>query len=55
MENSPWAIATNKHVAHLDSTQGKECPFCIQDETLVHLFCGCGRLGLLCNLLNNGV
>ncbi len=27
------AIATNKHVAHLDSTQGKECPFCIQDET----------------------
>ncbi len=45
------AIATNKHVAHLDSTQGKECPFCIQDETLVHLFCGCGRLGLLCNLL----
>lgn len=43
------AIATNKHVAHLDSIQGKECPFCIQDETLVHL--SCGRLGVLYNLL----
>lgn len=36
---------------HLDPNQGIDCPFCVQDETLVHLFCGCGRLGVLFNLL----
>jgi len=45
------AIATNKHVAHLDPSQGVECPFCTQNETLVHLFCECCRLGELFHLL----
>jgi len=49
------AIATNKHVGHLDPSQGVVCPCCIQNETsqmnLVHLFCGCCWLGVLFSLL----
>ncbi len=33
-----WAVATNRHVAHIDPTVGKECPFCGTDESIDHLF-----------------
>lgn len=32
------AIATNRHVAHLDPSVGKEFPFCLENETIQHLF-----------------
>ena len=42
------AIATNRHIAHLDPGHGRGCLFCGQDESLVHLFTECPRLtGLL--------
>ena len=45
------AIATNRHVAHLDPGHGRGCLFCAQDESLVHLFteysCLTGLLGVV--------
>ena len=30
------AIATNRHIAHLDPGHGVGCPFCAHEESLVH-------------------
>lgn len=46
-----WAIATNKHLAHVDPTVGKECIFCGHEETLKHLFLDCSRLNDLFQIL----
>ncbi|KAL6466211.1 hypothetical protein MHYP_G00263440 [Metynnis hypsauchen] len=45
------AVATNRHVAHIDPTIGSECPFCGREETVEHLFLHCIRLTGLLNLL----
>ena len=45
------AVATNRHVAHIDSRASKNCPFCQEDETLEHLWLRCPRLGSLFALL----
>ena len=45
------AIATNRHIAHLDPSQGVGCVFCGQGETLAHLFLQCDRLGGLFRFL----
>lgn len=50
MENSSWSHC-HRHTAHIDPDQEVSCPFCSLDETLVHLFCGCSRLGVLFGLL----
>lgn len=42
-----WAIATNRHVARLDPAVGENCLFCGREETVVHLFLTCERLGEL--------
>lgn len=39
-----WAVATNKYLAHVDPTVGKECSFCAHEESLKHLFLDCIRL-----------
>ena len=39
------AIATNRHVAHLDPGVGVGCPFCAVPESLQYLFVQCLRLG----------
>lgn len=38
------AIATDRHVAHLNPAVGSECRFCGEQEDLEHLFLKCGRL-----------
>ncbi|KAL6469061.1 hypothetical protein MHYP_G00225850 [Metynnis hypsauchen] len=45
------AVATNRHVAHIDPTIGSECPFCGREEDVEHLFLHCIRLTGLLNLL----
>lgn len=45
------AIATNRHLAHLDNALGEGCPFCGQEETVLHLFSECQRLSALFVLL----
>ena len=45
------AIATNRHIAHLDPSQGVGCGFCGQAETIAHLFLQCSRLEGLFRLL----
>lgn len=37
-------MGTNIHVAHIDSTVCRECPFCQQEESINHLSLKCGRL-----------
>lgn len=37
-------IATNRHVAHLNTGSGEGCPFCSAGETTEHLFLECARL-----------
>lgn len=39
-----WAVATNRHVAHIDPTVEKKCPFCDLEESTDHLFLYCSRL-----------
>ncbi len=46
------AIATNRHVAHLNPAVGEECSFFRVEETVEHLFLRCSRLGSLFRLLN---
>lgn len=38
------AIATNRHLVHLDPSIGEGCPFCSGGESLQHLFILCPRL-----------
>lgn len=45
------AIATNRHVAHLNPAVGGQCWFCDEGEDLEHLFLKCKRLGNLFELL----
>lgn len=45
------AIATNRHVAHLNPAVRKECVFCGIEETVNHLFIDCFRLKELFNFL----
>ena len=45
------AVATNRHVAHIDPTIVSECPFCGREEAVEHLFLHCVRLTGLLNLL----
>ncbi|KAL6472453.1 hypothetical protein MHYP_G00186410 [Metynnis hypsauchen] len=45
------AVATNRHVAHIDPIIGSECPFCGREEAVEHLFLHCIRLTGLLNLL----
>lgn len=45
------AIATDRHVAHLNPAVGGECRFCGIEENLEHLFLKCNRLQGLFNLL----
>jgi len=45
------AIATDRHVAHLNPAVGGECRFCGEQEDLEHLFLKCERLQSLFNLL----
>ena len=47
------AIATNRHVAHLNPAVGRECPFCGIEETVDHLFINCVRLGSLFIILKS--
>ncbi len=46
------AIATNRHVVHLDPSVGVGCPFCSEVETVFHLFVQCSRLNDLFTLLS---
>ena len=39
------AIATDRHVAHLNPAVVGQCRFCGQDESVEHLFLRCDRLG----------
>ena len=45
------AMATNRHLAHLDPEVEEGCPFCGEGESLQHLFLLCPRLGGLLGLL----
>lgn len=45
------AVATNRHVAHMDPRTGNHCLFCLTEETLQHLWLGCSRLAGLFSLL----
>lgn len=45
------AIATNRHVAHMNPAVGKECVFCGIEEMVNHLFIDCFRLKELFNFL----
>lgn len=45
------AIATNRHVVHLNPNVGVGCPFCSENETIFHLFVQCVRLGDLFSFL----
>lgn len=47
------AIATNRHVAHLNPAVGGCCSFCSAEETIEHLFLQCLRLGGLLELLDS--
>lgn len=49
------AIVTDRHMAHLNLTVGRECSFCGQEKNLDHLFLRCGRLRGLFNLLTHWV
>ncbi len=46
------AIATDKHVAHLNPAVGVGCRFCGKEENLEHLFLKCKRLEGLFDVLN---
>ncbi len=46
------AIATNRYVVHIDPSVGVGCPFCIEVETVFHLFVQCTRLNELFTLLS---
>ncbi len=48
-------IATNRHRAHLDPEVGVGCPFCIEQETVFHLFLKCERLQPLFCILEEWV
>lgn len=50
-----WAVATNRHVAHIDPTVGKECPFCGTEESIDHLFLHCLRLRGFIQILDGWV
>lgn len=45
------AIATDRHVAHLNPAVGGQCRFCGEGEDLEHLFLKCNRLNDLFELL----
>lgn len=45
------AVATNRHVAHIDPRAGSHCWFCQNEESLHHLWLGCPRLTPLFALL----
>ena len=45
------AIATYRHVAHLDPSTGLGCPFCSEVESLSHWFLHCQRLEELFSLV----
>ena len=45
------AIATNRHLVHIDPDIGEDCPFCSAGESLQHLFIQCPRLGDIFNQL----
>ena len=45
------AIATNRYRVHVDPELGEGCIFCLQVETLAHLFVQCPRLDILFELL----
>lgn len=47
------AIATNRHVVHLNPNVGVGCPFCSEVESLFHLFAQCLRLGDIFSILKN--
>lgn len=47
------AIATDRHVAHLNPAVGGECRFCGEQEDLEHLFLKCGRLQEFFNFLKD--
>lgn len=38
------SIATNRYVTDLDSSVGRGCPVCGEEETVQHLFSFCSRL-----------
>lgn len=46
------AIATDKHVAHLNPAVGVECRFFGKEENLEHLFLKCKRLNGLFDVLS---
>ena len=39
------ALAPNRYLAHLDPSMEDSCPFCLETETVYHLFVQCPRLG----------
>ncbi len=47
------AVATNRHVVHLNPSVGVGCPFCSEVESLFHLFVQCLCLGDLFALLSS--
>ena len=49
------AVATNRHVAHIDHRAGSQCEFCQAEETLQHLWLRCPRLTPLFSLLKQWV
>lgn len=48
-------IATNRHVVHLDPSVSVSCPFCVETESVFHLFLQCTRLMDLFSLLTEWV
>lgn len=48
-------IATNRHVVHLDPSVSVGCPFCVETESVFHLFMQCTRLMDLFSLLTEWV
>ena len=49
------AVATNRHVAHIDPSAGSQCEFCQAEESLQHLWLRCPRLAPLFSLLKQWV
>lgn len=47
------AVATNRHVVHLNPSVGMGCLFCSEIESVFHLFVQCLRLGELFDVLRN--
>ena len=45
------AVATNRHVAHMDPRVGSRCSFCDCEESLQHLWLQCPRLSGLFSVL----